>query len=132
VALQAESWNPVLAWAKSTLGAEFKVAHGILHVAQDPSATAAIAAHVARLDDFELTVAHNLTTLTGSALLGLMLVAGAISAESGWKAAHVDEDFQISQWGEDFEAAKRRQNRRIDYDASLRFLNLLERDSKTP
>ena len=129
ITLQAESWDKVLAWAKAALKAEFKTAKGILHVQQDASTLAAVKAHIAALDPFELTVAHNLTTLTGSALLALMLVAHAISAEEGWKAAHVDEDFQISQWGEDFEAARRRVNRRADYDASLQFLKLLRRDS---
>jgi chaperone required for assembly of F1-ATPase len=129
ISLQAESWDMVLAWAKTALRAEFKTASSILHVQQDNSALAVIESHVATLDPFELTVAHNLTTLTGSALLALMLVDGAISAEDGWKVAHVDEDFQISQWGEDFEAVRRRHNRRADYDASLQFLKLLRRDS---
>jgi len=132
VALQAESWDPILSMAQLAFGASFKVATGILHVQQPKETLAAVKAHVAGLDDFELTIAHNLTTLTGSALLGLMLVADAISPEDSWKAAHVDEDFQISQWGEDHEAARRRANRRIDFDASLQFLNLLQRDSKTP
>ena len=132
VALQAESWDPVLAMAQLALGAKFKVASGILHVQQDAATLARVEAHVAGLDAFELTVAHNLTTLTGSALLGLMLVDEAISGEQGWLAAHVDEDFQIAQWGEDFEATRRRENRRRDFDASLQFLNLLRQDSKTP
>jgi chaperone required for assembly of F1-ATPase len=129
VALQAASWDMVLAVAQRALGAEFKVATGIRHVQQDASTLAAVEAHVAALDAFELTVAHNLTTLTGSALLGLMLVSGAITGDDGWKAAHVDEDFQISQWGEDFEAVRRRENRRHDYEASLQFLKLLRRRS---
>ena len=79
-----------------------------------------------RLDEFRLAVAHNLTTLTGSALLGLMLVAGAITPEAAWQAAHVDEDFQIAVWGTDEEAAQRRVWRRVDFDGSLQFLNLLK------
>lgn len=132
IELQAESWDPVLSMAQLALGERFKVATGVLHVQQDATTLKAVEAHVAGLDDFELTVAHNLTTLTGSALLGLMLVAEAISAEEGWTAAHVDEDFQISQWGEDFEATRRRANRRIDYDASLQFLILLRQNPRAP
>ncbi len=127
VDLQAESWDPVLAKAQLALGARFKVVSGILHVQQEAATLASVEAHVAGLGAFELTVAHNLTTLTGSALLGLMLVDGAISPDDGWIAAHIDEDFQIAQWGQDFEAVRRRENRRRDYDASLQFLNLLRR-----
>jgi chaperone required for assembly of F1-ATPase len=126
VTLQASSWDPVLVWATSTLNAEFKVVTGITYVVQSPPTINAVSYHVAELSPFELTVAHNLTTLTGSALLGLMLTARAISPESAWVAAHVDEDFQIATWGEDDEAKARRAFRRIDFDGSLQFLDLIK------
>ena len=34
----------------------------------------------------------------------MMAGEGAIAAEQAWQAAHVDEDWQIEQWGEDAEA----------------------------
>ena len=45
------------------------------------------------------------TTLTGSALIALALAEGALDVDAAWAAAHVDEDWNISQWGEDAEAA---------------------------
>ena len=132
VELQVAKWDPVLDWAKARWGAEFRTARGILHVQQSQEAIAAVQSHVAGLDAFRLTVAHNLTTLTGSALLALMLVEGSIAGEEAWVAAHVDEDFQIAQWGEDIEAERRRANRHRDFEASLRFLNLLSSDSTQP
>ena len=124
--LHDAQWTPVLAWTEAALQARFMTTHGIHHVAQEPATIAAISAYVDRLDDFTLTAVHNLTELTGSALIAFMLVADAISGDAAWSAAHVDEDFQISQWGEDFEAARRRQNRRADFDATIRFLKLLQ------
>jgi len=125
VELQEAGWNPVLDWAKKNLDAHFIATHGILHVTQPKDALAAVEAHVARLDDFELTPVHNLTTLTGSCLIALMLHARAISAEGAWQAAHVDEDYQISEWGEDFEAVDRRAIRKAEYDGTVRFMELL-------
>ncbi len=125
VALQSDAWDPVVAWASTAIGAKFRMVRGVMHSAQTAATLAAVVAHVATLSDFQLTVAHNLTTLTGSALLGLMLTAKAISPEKGWVAAHVEEDFQIATWGQDDEAQVRRAFRRIDYDGSLQFLNLL-------
>ena len=52
-----------------------------------------------------------MTTLTGSALIALGLAHGAVSAEAAWQAAHVDEDWQMSQWGEDTLAMERRAGR---------------------
>ena len=123
--LHASAWDPILKWAEAVMAVKFTIVSGVIHHPQPPETRAAVAAHVARLDHFQLTAAHNLTTLTGSALLGLMLVAGKISPEAGWQAAHVDEDFQIAVWGTDEEAAQRRVWRKTDFDGSLQFLNLL-------
>ena len=44
--------------------------------------------------------------------------------DAAWDAAHVDEDWQIDQWGEDTEAKIRRQNRKRDFDAAAKLLAL--------
>jgi chaperone required for assembly of F1-ATPase len=53
------------------------------------------------------------------------VLRGRLTPEQAWQAAHVDEDFQISQWGEDAEAAHRRAHRRRDFDAAARVLETL-------
>lgn len=126
VNLQARHWDPILADARETLGTDFRTAPGINYVAQDPAALAAARETAAAYDPFRLTVLYNLTTLTGSALLSLMLVEGRTSAQQGWYAAHVDEDYQIAEWGADEEAMARRAARRADYDALMRMISLLE------
>ena len=125
VALQAKAWDPVLVWAHATLGAEFLKANGVVHVAQPPAALNAIETHMLTLDNFTLTAIHNAMTLTGSALLALMLHARAISAETAWVVAHVDEDFQIAQWGPDTQATQRLEWRKADFYAAARFMELL-------
>jgi chaperone required for assembly of F1-ATPase len=123
--LQAEAWDWVLAWADEALGVRFKVAQGIMPVAQPASAPAAIARALEACDAFSLAAIHVMTTLTGSALLALAHARGRLAAEAAWAAAHVDEDFQIRQWGEDAEAMARRQHRWIDMQAASRMLALL-------
>lgn len=127
VALQAGTWDPVLAWAQNALGAKFMATKGVIHVDQSPEALKVVERHIARLDAFALTAVHNAMTLTGSALLALMLHARAISAAVAWTAAQVDEDFQIAQWGEDDEAVARRESRKTEYYATAQFMNVLER-----
>jgi chaperone required for assembly of F1-ATPase len=122
---QAESWDPVLAWARATHGADLMVADGIMPVAQPAAATAAIAHALAPHDPFSLAAIHVMTTLMGSALLALAHVDGRLTAEEAWAAAHVDEDWQISQWGEDAEAKARRQQRWAEMRAASRLLALL-------
>jgi chaperone required for assembly of F1-ATPase len=50
---------------------------------------------------------------------------GALSPEGAWRAAHVDEDFQIGRWGEDDEAKRRRAARWRDFEAAARTLAAL-------
>ena len=121
---QALAWRPVLDWARLALGAEFVVTEGIVHI-QQPAATL----HAARMDlaqksPWDLTAIHNITTLTGSALIAAMACAGAIPPSEAWAAAHVDEDWQIEQWGWDEEARHRRNHRRREFETCLRFCAL--------
>ena len=67
-----------------------------------------------REEPFRLASLHVITAITGSALLALAFEAGAIDAEAVWAAAHVDEDWNIEQWGLDEEAAARRAFRQRD------------------
>ncbi len=125
VARQSEFWDPVLAWAASSLGARFQVATGLMPVTQPPEAIERIAEAVARNDAFRLTALHIMTTLMGSALLALAVAESHITAEAAWQAAHIDEDWQISEWGEDAEAASRRAARWQEMRASATLLRLL-------
>jgi chaperone required for assembly of F1-ATPase len=125
VARQAASWDPVLAWAQMELGARFVLAEGVMPVAQPPEALARVAAALEGLDPFRLASLHVATTLTGSALIALACVRHRLTLEEAWAAAHVDEDWQIAQWGEDAEAAARRARRFDEFAAASRLLALL-------
>ena len=59
-------------------------------------------------DALGLAALHTATTLTGSAIIALALARGRLTAEEAWAAAHVDEDWQMRQWGRDEAALTRR------------------------
>ncbi len=125
VAQQAAAWDPILAWARDALGAPLNVATGVMPLAQPAEVAAAIGAALEERDAFALAAVHVMTTLMGSALLALAHAHGRVTTEAAWAAAHVDEDFQIGQWGEDSEAKARRQRRRAEMQAASRMLALL-------
>lgn len=125
VRLQAEVWDPVLRWMEGELGVSFALAEGVMPVEQSRAVLDGIATEVAPYDAMALTCLHVMTTLMGSALLMLALAKGKLSAEEAWAAAHLDEDWQISQWGVDVEAAERREKRWAEMQAASRFLGLL-------
>jgi chaperone required for assembly of F1-ATPase len=123
-ALQREAWDPLLAWARERFGAHLVTTVGIMPVEQAPEAVARLAEAIGGFDAFALAACHVMTTLTGSALLALAHMDGRLTLEEAWNAAHVDEDFQISRWGEDAEAIKRRDLRKAEMTAAAQFFQL--------
>jgi chaperone required for assembly of F1-ATPase len=119
-----ELWNPILDWAREKLGTCFAVGRGVMPVAQPDASQDGLARALAEYDGFQLAALHVMTALMGSALLALAHAHGQLSAAEAWAAAHVDEDWQISQWGEDAEAKARRDARWTEMQAASRMLEL--------
>lgn len=124
VKAQAMHWDPVLAWAKAALGAPLMLAEGVGHVGQPDTSLDRLRQALVGREAFSLAALHVMTALTGSALLALAVAQGRLTPEQAWEAAHVDEDWQIGKWGEDAEAAQRRENRWRDFAAAARVLAL--------
>ena len=120
---QSVAWDPVLAWAREQFGARFALAQGVVHVPQPREAIAAVRAAIPG-EPWRLAAVSSITTLTGSALLALALAHDALDAETAWAAAHVDEDWQMSQWGKDDLALERRAFREAEFRAAVTVLSL--------
>jgi chaperone required for assembly of F1-ATPase len=123
VALQERHWNPILDWSRNELDASFAVAAGVTFMAQSRDAIAAAARAIPR-DAWRLGAVHTVTTLTGSALLALALGRGATDVDAAWAAAHVDEDWNMAQWGRDELALARREFRFNEMRAAAQVLAL--------
>lgn len=122
-ARHAHHWDPVLAWARDNYGARFVLAQGVVHVAQPKEAVAAMRAQIPT-DPWPLAALSSITVLTGSALIALALAEGALDVEAAWAAAHVDEDWQMSQWGHDDLALAHRDYRFAELQAAATVLRL--------
>ena len=125
VARQAESWDGLLAWARGRYDVAFETVTGIIHRAQPPATVARLAEAVAARDNFALAGLSPLVTIAGSLVIALAVAEGAIEPDPAFDAAHLDELFQVDQWGEDALAAESRDARRRDFKAAARFLTLL-------
>jgi chaperone required for assembly of F1-ATPase len=123
-ARQAQHWDPIVSWARQVLGADFKLGAGIVHVEQPAAALDAAGAAVPR-DPWRLGALHAATTLTGSALIALALMHGAVTPEAAWQAAHVDEDWNMEQWGSDEIVLTRRGFRFAEFKAAALVLRTL-------
>ena len=118
---QATQWDPILAWARDALGAHFRLAEGVVHVRQAEAALDAAAAAIPD-DPWRLGAVNVATTLTGSALIALAMLRGRLSPEEAWQAAHVDEDWNMEQWGRDDMAMARRASHFAELQAAATVL----------
>jgi chaperone required for assembly of F1-ATPase len=126
VARQAALWDPWLAWAAAAHDARFRLITGILHAPQPAETLAAISAAFAALDPFRLVALDPVVTITGSAVLGLAVLAGKLEADAAYDLGHLDQIWQAEQWGDDPLAAAAEATRRADLAAAVRFLGLLQ------
>lgn len=129
VTLQARHWDPVVQWAEKALGARFVLACGVMPADQSEAALTAVRSAVETVEPLRLTALHVMTGLTGSALIALAVLRGRLDVGEAWRAAHVDEDWNIAQWGEDAEAARRRAARFEDMKAAATLITLVGAES---
>ncbi len=120
-ARQATAWDPLLDWARSRYDVAFRVTQGVMHVAQPPETLARLEAAVGALDSFLLAGLSGLVTLSGSLVCGLAVVEGGHDPATVWRAAEIDEAWQVEKWGEDAEAAARSARRAHDFSMNCAF-----------
>jgi chaperone required for assembly of F1-ATPase len=123
---QAESWGALLGWARRRFDVDFEITSGILHVDQPPSTVEQLAHAVGALDAFRLAGLSLLVTIGGSLVAALAVLEGSLTPGEAWNAISLDERWQLEQWGADVEAQVALENRRRDFVAAARFLELLD------
>lgn len=124
-AQQQESWDALLGWARRRFDVDFVTTTGIVHVAQPRPTVERLVHEVATLDTFHLAALAPLVTIGGSLVAALAVLEGAYTPERAWDAVSIDERWQITKWGADAEAEAALANRRWDFFAAARFLELL-------
>lgn len=122
---QAAEWDPVLRWARDRYDVHVELVSGIMHRAQPEATVARLSEAVAARSDFELAALSPIVTIGGSLIVGLALVERAFDAERLWSAVSLDELWQEELWGADDLALHARSARKRDWNAAVRFLDLL-------
>lgn len=127
---EAAAWDPLLDWARGRYDVAFEVTSGIIHVPQPAETVERLARVVAALDGFQLVGVQQLTTISGSLVIALALLEGAITPEAAFDTAHLDDLWQARKWGEDYLATAAREARRDDFISAASFLRLLPKPAQ--
>jgi chaperone required for assembly of F1-ATPase len=122
---QEREWDRLLAWARRRYDVDFSTTCGLMHVGQPAPTVERLTHAVAALDPFQLAGLSPLVTVGGSLIAALAVLEKAITAEEAWAAVSIDEQWQLEQWGADAEAEAALENRRREFFATARFLDLL-------
>ena len=122
---QQDAWDALLAWARRRYDVDFVTTSGLMHVAQPPATVERLSHAVAALDAFRLAGLSPLVTVGGSLIAALAVLEKAMAADAAWETVTIDDRWQLEQWGADAEAEAALGNRRRDFLAAARFLELL-------
>jgi chaperone required for assembly of F1-ATPase len=122
---QEQVWDDVLVKLARRFGLSFQPTIGIVHQSQPPATLAKIGRALEAEPLLPLTAMNAVTSITGSGLLALALRHGLLAPDEVWVAAHVDEDHNISLWGEVEEITERRAKRRKEFDAAVQLQELM-------
>lgn len=125
VARQAAEWDPLIAWARGRYDVHVELVAGIMHRPQPAATLVRLAEAVAALPAFPLAALSPVVTIGGSLIVGLALVERAFDPDRLWSAVTLDELWQEERWGADDLAAQARAARRLEWDAAVQFLGLL-------
>jgi chaperone required for assembly of F1-ATPase len=122
---QEEQWNALLSWGRRRFDVDFATTTGVTHVTQPPATVERLSYAVSALDAFRLAGLSPLVTISGSLVGGLAVLEKAMAPEGVWAAVSLDDQWQLERWGSDAEAETALENRRRDFMAGARFLDLL-------
>ncbi len=122
---QQAAWSPLREWAGEAHGVNLDTVAGIIPKAQPEASLQAMHEHATSLDLFRKAGLAHAIPLFGSAVLGLAMERGRLTAAEAYELSRIDEAFQAEQWGEDAEAAKRTERGRAEAAALDRWFAAL-------
>ncbi|WP_439109666.1 ATP12 family chaperone protein [Lentibacter sp.] len=118
---QAEAWDAPLAWVRDTHGLHLEVATGVMPVSQSEASLQKAQALSMGMSAFALTAFHDLVSLSGSFVLGLMAAQNCDTPENLWNISRIDENWQQELWGVDDEAAEMAALKKAQFEHAYAF-----------
>ena len=123
--LQSKKWDKLLDWTQNEFNLDFKIVNGIMPVEQPKENYNTFFNELEKLDCISLTALSDIVTLSGSLILGLLLLKKKIISKQAWSLAKVDEEWQRSKWGTLPEQVDDDEYKKTKFFISCKFINLL-------
>lgn len=118
---QREVWEPILCRFEARECVTLQRVHGIVHKPHPEASMKRLREQLGALDDFTLAGLTAMASLAASLCIAVEANQPAADGEALWNAANLEEDWQVEQWGEDTQAAARRERRKGEFLKALEF-----------
>jgi chaperone required for assembly of F1-ATPase len=116
---QQEQWQPWLDWAEGAFGTAYRVTQGIIPIRQPEQNHHIYQRILAELSDEQCLALLEIVGVTTSLVLGLAFLRTVrLKPDELLSISRLEEDFNITRWGEDAEAAARRESARARLEAA--------------
>ena len=127
---QKKSWDPWVEWFVGKFGIGLETTTGLKALRQPEKAHAAVLDYIESLDDDIFTILQIITPLSGSLVLALAFVEGAISADEIFAVMRVEENWKAEIYNEKFHGPDPAQEKKdaaikVDLAAAEKFLYFL-------
>ena len=123
--LQSKKWDNLLDWIQNEFDLHFKIVNGIMPVEQPKENYNTFFNELEKLDCISLTALSDIVTLSGSLILGLLLLKKKIISKQAWSLAKLDEEWQRSKWGTLPEQVEDDEYKKNKFFISCKLINLL-------
>eukprot|EP00743_Colponemidia_sp_Colp-15_P002542 GILK01002755.1.p1 GENE.GILK01002755.1~~GILK01002755.1.p1 ORF type:complete len:277 (+),score=47.68 GILK01002755.1:48-878(+) len=100
VSRQADHWDPLLRWFETHYNAPLIAVTDIIPKEQPAESTQRIRSLLENMSDWRLTGVEHLTASCKSLVIALAVAEGHVTVEQAVRAARVEEDHQVQEWGE--------------------------------
>lgn len=122
---QHAKWQPLLDWATNALGAKLIPTNGIIARVQAEETINAFRREIEKMNMFNLTALAVLVGTCGSLVLALAVYHKHINADTAFACSMLDNNWQVENWGEDWEAKERADAILAEIKEIETFFNLL-------
>lgn len=99
--IQGQLWDRWLKWFEDKFGVKLESTCDLAAIKHPAQAHAGVKAAVEGLDNERFTALQVIVPLTGSLILGLAFIEGAITSDEAFKATHIEEDYKAAIYNED-------------------------------
>jgi len=117
--LQEEKWLPIIAQFNAEYALNIQTTTGIMPLMQDEKTSDFAHNYVTSMKVNAFTAFHQLVTLTGSFILGVLIFQKKIDPQKAFDLSLLEEDRNVQKSGEDIENAAHRQKKQKEWDEAL-------------